>query len=74
MRNQFLQKPQKIRLIVMSLSSNNNIMFDTGDTWMMASNPVLVLVSDDFKPEDDLRRAHRHSSDLANHAGILNLY
>jgi len=49
-------------------------MFDTGDTWMMASNPVLVLVSDDFKPEDDLRRAHRHSSDLANHAGILNLY
>ena len=49
-------------------------MFDTGDTWMMASNPVLVLVSDDFKPEDDLRCAYRHFSVLANLAGMLNLY
>jgi hypothetical protein len=47
-------------------------MFDTGDTWMMARSPVPVLVSD-FKPENDLRCAHRHSSVLANRAGMLNL-
>jgi hypothetical protein len=40
-------------------------MFDTGQAVLF-----LFLVSDDFKPEDDLRCAHRHSSVLANHAGM----
>ncbi len=50
-------------------------MFDTGDTWMMASSPVPGPVPGPGPGPGRLQTSpHRHSSVLANHAGMLNLY